>query len=105
MDLLIPFLIYALPIGSVWAISRYGPVRTRWWRHENPLGFGLFVGAIAFLVGFIGPILVLPNNNLGPLIGILYTGPIGTLLGLLWGIIRAVRRRSAAKGETWNSGQ
>ena len=97
MDLLIPFLIYGLPIGSVWAVARYGPVQSRWWRHENPVGFGLFVGTIAFLAGFIGPMFVFPDSPQGPLLGILYTGPIGTVVGVLWGILRAMRRRSEAK--------
>ena len=100
MDLLIPFMIYGVPIFSVWAISRYGPVKSRWWRHENPLGFGLFIGAIAFFAGFIGPMLVAPDSPQGPLLGILYTGPAGTVLGILWGIVRAMRRRSATKANT-----
>jgi hypothetical protein len=95
MDLLIPFLIYGVPIGSVWAIARYGPLKSRWWRHENPIGFGLFVGAIAFLAGFIGPMLIAPDSNQGPLLGILYSGPIGTLVGVLWGVLRAQRRKAA----------
>ncbi len=100
MDLLIPLTIYGVPIFSVWAISRYGPVKSRWWRHENPLGFGLFIGSIAFFAGFIGPMLFAPDANQGPLLGILYTGPIGTLVGLLWGVVRAMRRRSAARANT-----
>lgn len=100
MDLLIPLLIYALPIGSVWAVVRHGPVKSRWWRHENPLGFGFFIGTISFLAGFIGPMLVAPDSPQGPLLGILYTGPIGTLVGLLWGILRAMRRRTAPTERT-----
>ena len=95
MDLVVPLLIYGVPIFSVLAIARYGPVRSRWWRHENPLGFGLFVGTIAFLAGFIGPMIFAPQANQGPLLGIFYTGPIGTVVGLLWGILRAQRRRAA----------
>ena len=97
MDLLIPLLFYGVPIFSVWAISRYGPVKSRWWRHENPLGFGLFVGAITFLAGFVGPMILAPEANQGPLLGILFTGPIGTVVGILWGIGRALRRRSATR--------
>lgn len=100
MDLLIPLTIYGVPIFSVWAISRYGPVKSRWWRHENPLGFGLFIGSIAFFAGFIGPMLLAPDANQGPLLGILYTGPIGTVVGVLWGVMRAMRRRSAARANT-----
>jgi hypothetical protein len=95
MDLLILLLIYAVPIASVVTVVRYGPLRSRWWRHENPIGFGLFVGAISFLAGFVGPMILAPDANQGPLLGILYTGPIGTLVGFAWGVIRARQRRSA----------
>lgn len=93
MDLLILLLIYAVPIASVVTIVRYGPVKSRWWRHENAIGFGLFVGIISFLAGFIGPMIFAPGANQGPLLGIIYTGPIGTIVGLVWGFIRAARRR------------
>jgi len=96
VDLLILLLFYAVPIASVVTVVRYGPVRTRWWRHENPLGFGLFVGIISFLAGFVGPMILAPGANQGPLLGIIYTGPIGTLAGLLWGFLRAMRRRTTA---------
>lgn len=95
MDLLILVLIYAVPIASVVTIARYGPVRSRWWRHENPIGFGLFIGAVSFLAGFIGPMIIAPGANQGPLLGIIYTGPIGTLVGLVWGFLRAAKRRRA----------
>jgi hypothetical protein len=97
MDLLIPLLIYGVPIFAVWAVSRYGPVKSRWWRHENPLGFGLFIGTIAFLAGFLGPMFLAPESAQGPLLGIIYTGPIGTLVGVVWGVMRALRRRSASR--------
>ena len=93
-------LIYVVPMASVVMALRYGPVRSPWWRHENPTGFGLFVGMILFLAGFIGPMIVAPDANQGPLIGILYTGPIGTLLGLIWGVVRAQRRRASSRGVT-----
>ena len=93
MDLLIYLIIYAIPVVSLWVVVHYGPVKSRWWRHENPLGVALFVGGIAFLIGFIGPMIVYPEANQGPLFGVFYGGPVGTLLGLLWGIERARRRR------------
>jgi len=96
VDLLILLMIYAVPIASVVTVVRYGPVRSPWWRHENPLGFGLFVGTISFLAGFIGPIVVAPDANQGPLLGILYTGPIGVLAGIAWGMVRAWRRKKQA---------
>jgi hypothetical protein len=95
VNLLLLLLFYAVPIASVVTVVRYGPVRSRWWRHENPMGFGLFVGTISFLAGFVGPTILAPEANQGPLLGIIYTGPIGTLVGLLWGFLRAMRRRSS----------
>lgn len=54
----------------------------------------LLVGGLAFAAGFIGPILF-SNSNLGPLLGIFVTGPIGTLAGALWGIVRSTKNASA----------
>lgn len=96
MDMLIMLLIYVVPIVSVVTAVRYGPVRSRWWRHENPIGFGLFVGTILFLAGFLGPMILTPDANQGPLLGILYTGPLGTVAGLAWGLVRAARRRATS---------
>jgi hypothetical protein len=84
-----------LPIASLWLIVRHGPIRNRWWREENPIGFALFVGGIAFLAGFLGPIILAPDANQGPLLGIFYTGPLGTLVGLVWGMLRAERCRKS----------
>jgi hypothetical protein len=33
-----------------------------------------------------------PGANQGPLLGVLYTGPIGLLVGFVWGGLRANRR-------------
>ena len=46
---------------------------------------GLIGAAAGFLIGYIGPILVQPGNNLGPLLGIFFTIPLGFVLGLLVG--------------------
>jgi uncharacterized membrane protein YdcZ (DUF606 family) len=46
---------------------------------------GIIVGSIGFLLGFIGPIILRPNSNQGPLLGIFVTGPISFLVGLLGG--------------------
>jgi hypothetical protein len=36
-----------------------------------------------FLAGFIGPMVLRPESNIGPLIGILFSGPAGALLGAI----------------------
>ncbi|HUL02666.1 MAG TPA: hypothetical protein VLV16_05475 [Gemmatimonadales bacterium] len=92
MEFLVSLLFPLVPIASVWAIVRHGPIENRWWRGERPVGFALFVGGIAFLAGFVGPMIVTPGANQGPLLGIFITGPIGLVVGLLWGLWRAARR-------------
>ena len=52
----------------------------------------VILGAIAFAVGFFGPIIWAPDANQGPLLGIFITGPIGFFVGLAWGVFRAVQR-------------
>lgn len=81
-----------VPLVSLWAIVRHGPVPSRWHRHENALGFALFVGGIAFAIGFFGPMVFTPGANQGPMLGIFITGPFGLLVGVVWGVARAVRR-------------
>lgn len=48
------------------------------------------VGALAFAAGFAAPLL-LSSSNLGPLVGIFITGPLGALAGALWGVLKAAR--------------
>ncbi len=48
-------------------------------------GFGL--GIISFLAGFLGPLFFMPESNLGPFLGIFFTGPLGFLVGLLLGTL------------------
>jgi hypothetical protein len=55
---------------------------------------GLWVGGVALAVGFIGPLLLNPKASLGPLLGILFTGPVGFVLGALIGAV--VQPRTAS---------
>jgi len=48
---------------------------------------GFVIGAISFAAGFFGPILLTPESNQGPLLGIFITGPLGTAAGLIIGAI------------------
>lgn len=45
------------------------------------------LGGTGFAAGFFGPIALNPEANQGPLVGILITGPLGTLAGLVLGAI------------------
>jgi hypothetical protein len=42
---------------------------------------GWIVGATGLAIGFLGPLVVNPRSNLGPLLGILLTGPLGFVAG------------------------
>src|SRR5262245_36613361 len=42
---------------------------------------GLALGGIGFAAGFFGPIVLAPDANQGPLLGIFITGPLGFAVG------------------------
>ena len=52
--------------------------------------WGGILGGIGFLIGFVGPIIFMPEANQGPLLGIFITGPGGFVLGLIVGLIKAM---------------
>lgn len=91
MDIALAFVFPFVPILVVWIILRYGPIRTRWQRAEHPLGVAVTIGTVGFLLGFFGPMVLVPEANQGPLLGIFYTGPFGFVAGLVWGLARAWR--------------
>ena len=43
------------------------------------------VGLIGFCVGFIGPMVLTPGANQGPMLGEFITGPLGFVAGLIIG--------------------
>ncbi len=45
------------------------------------------LGVVAFLIGFVGPIILSPDSPQGPLLGIFVTGPLGALAGAILGAI------------------
>lgn len=57
-------------------------------------------GAIGFIAGFFGPMLLAPDANQGPLLGLFITGPLGFLVGAIAGAVYWLRRArsSNAKG-------
>jgi hypothetical protein len=54
---------------------------------KRTLLVGLAVGVVAFLAGFVGPMILHPDSNQGPLLGIFITGPAGLVLGALGGFV------------------
>ena len=87
-----------LPLAALVLAVRNGPFRSRWWRGETVLGFAAVIGGFSFAAGFFGPLIFTPQANQGPLLGIFITGPAGFVAGLLWGAVRAARRRGKAPG-------
>lgn len=53
----------------------------------------LVLGLIGFVLGFVGPMIVTPDANQGPMLGIFITGPLGFVLGLLAGGVRELLAR------------
>jgi hypothetical protein len=74
------------------------------WRHTEgsrdsvlalTLGGALTVGAIGFVGGFFGPMILAPDANQGPLLGLFITGPLGFVLGGLAGLVYGLARKRA----------
>lgn len=53
------------------------------------------LGSIGFLCGFVGPIVLAPESNQGPMLGLFITGPTGVLLGAILGVVAGAARLSA----------
>lgn len=51
-------------------------------------------GAVGFAAGFFGPLIFAPQANQGPLLGIFVTGPIGILIGVIFGLVKSWRKNS-----------
>lgn len=70
------------------------PSAPSWTKPSRFIGrMALIGGGIAFALGFIGP-LIFSSSNLGPLLGIFVTGPLGLLGGALIGILVSARTAS-----------
>ncbi len=57
----------------------------------------LTMGTVGFMTGFIGPIILTPSANAGPMLGMFITGPLGVVLGLALGIACAAYSRNRQK--------
>jgi hypothetical protein len=58
----------------------------------------VIIGCISFAVGFVGPILLAPRSNQGPLLGIFVTGPFGVVAGAMIGAFIGCVRTHRMKG-------
>jgi hypothetical protein len=55
------------------------------------------LGSIGFAAGFFGPMILTPDANQGPLLGMFVTGPLGVLVGAVIGGLVAWWRGSGKK--------
>ncbi len=86
----VPITLWLLTMGALcWWSTLSGRQATRAsWRA------GWRVGAVGLVIGFVGPLVFNPKSNLGPLLGVLLTGPLGFVAGALGaGILPALRGR------------
>jgi hypothetical protein len=91
-------------LGNIFIVGSATAAILCWWialfyqreqsRRKMSLTFrgGVIVGGISFLGGFVGPIILTPQANQGPLVGIFITGPIGFVLGIIIGYIHSIFR-------------
>jgi hypothetical protein len=49
-----------------------------------------FIGIVGFGAGFIGPAIVSPGSNQGPLFGIVISGPLSFIYGLFIGFLPSI---------------
>jgi hypothetical protein len=60
------------------------------------LRWAAYAGLTGFALGFFGPLIIDPGANQGPLLGIFITGPGGTILGFLLGLLPVAERARRA---------
>jgi hypothetical protein len=86
-----------LPFRMSFLLSTPAAVAVGWYiwgRTRSQTGFArsVSIGALAtvgisFLAGFVGPMVLAPDANQGPLLGIFLTGPLGFVFGAAGGAI------------------
>src|SRR6185369_8453132 len=83
MTLIVSILIALIICFCIWMVLVHFSGRTI----SKILKIGLITGGISFVLGYVGPILLFPGTNQGPLLGIFITGPLGFIGGLIAGVI------------------
>ena len=87
----VPIVLWLLTMSLLcWSVVVKGPAMRASARSSWLAGW--IVGGIGLLLGFVAPLVVSPNANLGPLLGILLTGPLGFVIGAIGaGVVRAAK--------------
>lgn len=94
LSLLIPFIVSVAAARYVWVRADRLP------RHAAACTFygAVLFGGIGFAAGFLAPMILMPEANQGPLLGIFITGPAGVLLGALAGFVYGLAKSRRAGG-------
>jgi hypothetical protein len=87
--------VLALLLIVVVVAIRYGGSARVQLFFQQGVRWGLIVGGVGFALGFFGPMILAPQANQGPMLGIFITGPLGFLVGTLYGVFRAWRGSTA----------
>jgi hypothetical protein len=84
----VPMALWLLAMALLcwWAVLGSGEATTRA-RIRAAWRSGWALGAVGLISGFFGPLVIRPDANLGPLLGIMVTGPLGFVLGVFGGVI------------------
>ncbi len=79
-----PIALWLLTMGLLcwWTVLAGQETRARA-RIGTSWRMGWVLGGIGLALGFVGPLVITPSASLGPLLGILITGPGGFVLGAL----------------------
>lgn len=59
------------------------------------LRWAIVFGGVGFVLGFFGPMILAPDANQGPMLGIFITGPLGALAGAAYGLWHELRGTGA----------
>jgi len=79
-----------------WGFALRGHIAESRRRTTSALLGGIMLGGIGFAAGYFGPLIV-SESNLGPLLGIFITGPLGFVMGAIIGWLYARIRASQQK--------
>jgi hypothetical protein len=88
----VPVALWLLTMGLLWWWTAIGGAlpATRA-RIGTSWRLGWMVGGLGLALGMVGPLLVTPEADLGPLLGVLMTGPVGFVLGALGAAVSGIR--------------
>ena len=86
ISLMIQAILIIIAFYLLW-FAGFGHLPSERTKLARTLVIALIIGAIGLVGGYVGPLIVTPGANQGPLLGIFITGPIGFVLGSIGGFI------------------